>query len=539
MVALSEGMKRLDESAHDTAMRSRGQLMTTVGTKRRKQDFVSSVQVVRLAVIAVFFLGYGVRILGLEGPSIWIDEVLTTERARQTFAEMVSGLPQDQVPFYYASLQSWADVLGSSLFLLRLFSVLMGVLTIPLMYQFGKTLYDARTGLLAALFLAISPYLVFYSRMARPYPLAWVLGLLSCVCFLIFSKTGRKRCLLVFVLASLGAIYTHLTALAIIAVLIAFSMLRWKRTNQLAVHWMTTLSLIALGLAPLFFSFLGSGTLTAQAPKFDSLTPWGMANIFMAWNLGNSVSTNVVNFAGTILVFGLLGANAIIHVGKESAVAPNSNSTRIPLTRLSVGLHVSDVELLPLGLILAPIVLGMLATYVVGFKLNARVMSIASLSWYLLLARGILQIKHPILMRALMGVIGFLLICSLLVAREMNAGVDWRWVANHIELAGKADEAIVVSPSNYGKALTEYYAGHSALVPMQEEPSVTITAAKVDLLLSEVVHNTGIWLITINDSVFDQDGLLGTRLMGKCDFLEEIELIPRHARLRHFGQCDW
>jgi len=53
---------------------------------------------------------------------------------------------------------------GGDLNTLRLVSVVFGSLTIPFIYLFGKTIYNRKTGLLAAIFLLLSSYHILYSR---------------------------------------------------------------------------------------------------------------------------------------------------------------------------------------------------------------------------------------------------------------------------------------------------------------------------------------------------------------------------------------
>ena len=61
-------------------------------------------------------------------------------------------------------------------------SVLIGILTVWAIYRLGANLFDRRTGLLAALAMAIAPSFVVYSQETRMYALlallfAWLLDL--------------------------------------------------------------------------------------------------------------------------------------------------------------------------------------------------------------------------------------------------------------------------------------------------------------------------------------------------------------------------
>jgi len=68
-------------------------------------------------------------------------------------------------PAYFVALAEWMQLVGSSEVALRLLSVFCGVLSIPLMYQFGRKAMNARAGVVAALLLAVAPVHIAYSQM--------------------------------------------------------------------------------------------------------------------------------------------------------------------------------------------------------------------------------------------------------------------------------------------------------------------------------------------------------------------------------------
>lgn len=70
-------------------------------------------------------------------------------------------------PLIYAWLQHHAiEYWGHNLVGLRMVSVILGTLTIPALYFLAATLFDRKTGLLAAAFLAVFPPHVHFSRLA-------------------------------------------------------------------------------------------------------------------------------------------------------------------------------------------------------------------------------------------------------------------------------------------------------------------------------------------------------------------------------------
>ena len=90
---------------------------------------------------------------------------------------MASLTAQDiHPPLYYALLHGWAALLGTGPTALRLFSVAVGILTIPLLYLVARRMLSARAALLATLLLTISPLHVYYSQEVRMYGLVALLS---------------------------------------------------------------------------------------------------------------------------------------------------------------------------------------------------------------------------------------------------------------------------------------------------------------------------------------------------------------------------
>jgi mannosyltransferase len=104
--------------------------------------------------------------------SLWIDEAFSVWIARQPLAEGISWLARiDQhPPLYYALLHLWLR-LGDGPAAVRLFSALVSVLNVPVLYGLGARLAGRKVGLLAAAVLALSPFHVYLAQEARMYTL--------------------------------------------------------------------------------------------------------------------------------------------------------------------------------------------------------------------------------------------------------------------------------------------------------------------------------------------------------------------------------
>ena len=107
---------------------------------------------------------------------------------------MASLTAQDiHPPLYYALLHAWAALLGTGPAALRLLSLVVGVLTIPLLYLVARRMLSTRAALLAALLLTISPLHVYYSQEVRMYGLVALLsvGVLAAAWRVFDAETRR------------------------------------------------------------------------------------------------------------------------------------------------------------------------------------------------------------------------------------------------------------------------------------------------------------------------------------------------------------
>jgi uncharacterized membrane protein len=105
---------------------------------------------------------------------------------------------------------------------LRLPSVIAGVASVGVLYLVARDLLGVRAGLLAALGVAVAPYFVSYSDLARGCVLATLFLLVALWAAVRLAQGGRRRWWVVYGAGALGAPYTEYdTVPALVAVLLA------------------------------------------------------------------------------------------------------------------------------------------------------------------------------------------------------------------------------------------------------------------------------------------------------------------------------
>jgi uncharacterized membrane protein len=111
-----------------------------------------------LPLILIIAVGVALRLYLIADKSLWLDESFSIWMGRQPIGAMWRYLVQlDQhPPLYYTLLHFWMW-LGDGEAIVRSFSALWSILTLPVIYAIGARIGGRRLGFLAALILALSP----------------------------------------------------------------------------------------------------------------------------------------------------------------------------------------------------------------------------------------------------------------------------------------------------------------------------------------------------------------------------------------------
>jgi hypothetical protein len=131
-------------------------------------------------VLFLTWLAWGLRLYRLDFQPLWGDEGWSFYFAGMTLPEMIRHTAQDiHPPLYYALLHAWLDLTGGFPEGARLLSILMGTLTVPLLWRLGKLLLDRHIALLGSVLITVTPLAVYYSQEVRMYMLVTLLGTAS------------------------------------------------------------------------------------------------------------------------------------------------------------------------------------------------------------------------------------------------------------------------------------------------------------------------------------------------------------------------
>ncbi len=124
-------------------------------------------------IYLILLAALGIRLTGLN-QSLWLDEAINVLYAQiLPLSGYITSytLGDFHPPGWFAILWIWTHLFGFSEIIIRLPSVIFGVLTVYLTYLIGKKISE-KIGLISATLLCFSPLHLYYSQESRPYALA-------------------------------------------------------------------------------------------------------------------------------------------------------------------------------------------------------------------------------------------------------------------------------------------------------------------------------------------------------------------------------
>ncbi len=180
----------------------------------------------RTVLLLILLLALGLRLVNLGGRTLWYDEAFAVLFAEKGWDAMVDGTlteveggAADVHPLlYYLSLNGWMQIFGQDPFAVRLYSVLIGVLSVGAVFLLARDWFGDRTALVAALITAVAPFHIQYSQETRMYALmGLILTLATWVYWRAWHRDRVGYWLLFGVLAGIGMYVQQLAALFLLA----------------------------------------------------------------------------------------------------------------------------------------------------------------------------------------------------------------------------------------------------------------------------------------------------------------------------------
>lgn len=167
-------------------------------------------------------------------------------------------------PLYYLIAWGWAKLFGTGEVGLRSLSAVVGTLTVPAAYLAGRELLArapsaSRIGLLAAGFVALNPYLVWYSQEARAYALMALCATLALAFFARARREPTPTALGLWAGASALSLLSHYFAIFLVAAQGVWLIWSLGAVRVRAVLAVAAVAAVGVALLPLAHAQEGEG----------------------------------------------------------------------------------------------------------------------------------------------------------------------------------------------------------------------------------------------------------------------------------------
>lgn len=459
-------------------------------------------------LLLVTLLAAVLRCYRLTGQSLWVDEIMSWAMMRPdaglNFLEQIRDAIQG--PLYLAV--TWPLLrLQDSALMLRLPSAVAGILTVPLFALTVGRLFDGRSGRLAGLLLALSPFHLWYSQEGRGYALLMFFAVAMGWLLLRMTRHGSgPGSALLFALCSAGAVWSNMSGLFLWAAM-GLGVLIFQRpaTPRQWGWWAAAFAGGALAVAPWLLKAAGIwavdrlavGAATGEALRGETTftpfaLPYTLFTFFYGYSLGPSLrELHLLDKAAAVLAAWPLLAAAVLPVGAG-------------LIRGLAGLRKRDGALL-LWIALPLLVLVLLAVRNVK-PWNPRYVAVA-LPWLLALAAcGLVRLPRTV------GAALTLLLTGLTLFSLGNyygngryAKADVRAMAAQVDRFGTDDP--ILAPS-VGNVFSYYHHGPGEVLGAYGLPPLR-SAADAERVLDETLPGRPrLFFVEARQWFFDPGGVL-------------------------------
>jgi mannosyltransferase len=201
---------------------------------------------------AILLLGLCLRLISLN-QSLWLDEASHVLLSGQSLNSIIFERASDfHPPLAYILWHYW-QLIGTGDIILRLPSVIFGVLTIWILFHLVKKSFGENVAVISSFLLAIAPFHIYYSQEIRMYSLVTLLGVISFYFFQKLLEEKRFITSLGFIISTAALIYTHYMGIFIILSQLIY--LLFNKRSQV-IDWSKNYLIIGLLYLPWFPQFI-------------------------------------------------------------------------------------------------------------------------------------------------------------------------------------------------------------------------------------------------------------------------------------------
>jgi uncharacterized membrane protein len=264
----------------------------------------------RKIVIGLMLLQLAICIPFLDSFPIDLDEPFSIFWSQQDLSTFIPEIGKgNNSPLHFISLHFWIKLFGTGAIAVRSLSLFFSLLTIPVIFNFGKKIIGKEGAIITCIFFIFSTFMHYHSMEARMYSLMILLSVLA-IHDLYSVLFENKKIFWRLAIWNVLLFYTHylsvflfLTEFAL--VLVMMKELNKKNIIQLVLAGLVMASMIYPGVSALLIraKAVGGGDNWVPMPNLSAL--YGNVIRFFNYTLSFSI------IFGFIVVFGIVNRKII------------------------------------------------------------------------------------------------------------------------------------------------------------------------------------------------------------------------------------
>jgi mannosyltransferase len=454
-------------------------------------------------VLSLTILAFALRLYRIDYQPLRGDESFSIQFSAHELEWLVPSIAhvEPNPPLYYLLLHGWMKSLGQTEFVARFLSLLFGVVSVPLIYQLGRSMGRPRVGALAALLLAINPFQVWHAQDVRNYTLWPALSIAALFLLLRSLQDGKARYWAGYTGMTLLSLYTHYYDMFVLLFqnlfVLAFVLGEWRkqgriepRLRRVIYSWVIIQTLLVIVYAP--WLVYGSSRLV-EITEGDSPALWTVfGRCLTAFSIGETVSETCRSLTLPILLLLLVLGILLPVLGKERRVA------------------------LFLSLYIAVPTICIFAVAQIRPLFRERYLNAIAPAYCLAFSWGLLSAQEKLRRWRIAPLVAGVAFFGLTAAYSLNnhyhepeyhKSPDWRALAAYLASETQPGDVIVL---NYpDPTFSHYYRGEAPTVVLPHgllsESEKVVTARDLQLLAQTYER---IWFYPLTDVAWDNEGFV-------------------------------
>jgi len=370
---------------------------------------------------AIVVLGAVLRLFALGHKSFWFDEIASVAIARRAAPVFWHFLWHDEgnMALYYVLLRPWLHF-GYGEGMVRMLSVVPGILSIPVMQLLGSRLFGRETGILAAALLALNPCAIAASQEARAYGFLVLAVLFSTYLFvLLIEKPSYKLAWGYAIVAGMTCYFHYFGVLVPVAH--AVSLIALPENRRAWRPLLLAAAIIAVSASPILWLIHAQDVGHISWVRPFSLLELYHLGVFLAASGGKAFGAVLLAF---YLVLGGFFVARFIALRRE---------------------HEDELQrwryTLVASALVSPVVITLLIS-IVRPVFYHRFLIICLPAWVLMAAVGITQIRSRAgRCSTVAAMLALSLICAIVLYRHVTE--DWRGAVSYLIANARPDDRVL------------------------------------------------------------------------------------------------